>query len=93
MMVPTIDFRFIGIGAQVGCTTLVIVLAAVFGGIWLDRLLGTRPVLTLIFVLGSAPFSLVLTYYIAIRQVRRMQSGPISGAPIAKEDDKSGTKD
>jgi ABC-type transport system involved in cytochrome c biogenesis permease subunit len=92
MPVPTVDFRFMGIGAQVGCLTLAIVLGAVFGGIWLDRLLGTRPVLTLIFVLGSAPFSLVLTYYIAIRQVRRMQSGPTPGASIAKEDELTGKK-
>ncbi len=65
-------------GAQIGCVTLFIVLAAVFGGIWLDRILGTRPVLTLIFVLGSAPFSLVLTFYIARRQIKQMQSGTIA---------------
>lgn len=78
LLVPGFDFRFVGMGAQIGCVTLFIVLAAVFGGIWLDRILGTRPVLTLIFVLGSAPFSLVLTFYIARRQIKQMQSGTIA---------------
>jgi hypothetical protein len=73
--IPTVDFRFVGIGAQVGCATLMIVLVAVFGGIALDNLLGTKPILTLILVLGSAPLSLVLTFYIAMRQVQGMQQG------------------
>jgi hypothetical protein len=31
---------------QVGCVTLVIVLASVFGGLWLDGLFGTKPLFT-----------------------------------------------
>lgn len=59
------------IGGEVGCLTLIIVLAAVFGGLYLDNLFGTKPVLTLIFVLGSAPLALVLTFWVATRAVKR----------------------
>lgn len=71
-----VDMRFVGIGGEVGCATLIIVLVAVFGGLWLDNLLGTKPILTLILVLGSAPLALVLTFYLATRQIRNISSPP-----------------
>jgi F0F1-type ATP synthase assembly protein I len=58
------------VGGEVGCLTLFIVLVAVFGGIWLDRLLGTKPLLTISLVLLSAPLSMVLTFWIATRAVK-----------------------
>jgi len=59
------------IGGEVGCLTLLIVIAAVFGGLYLDKLFGTKPVLTILFVLGSAPLALALTFWVAMRAVRR----------------------
>ena len=61
--------NFAIIGGEVGCLTLVIVLLAVFGGLWLDRLLGTRPLFTVGLVLASAPISLVLTFWVAKRAI------------------------
>jgi F0F1-type ATP synthase assembly protein I len=58
------------VGGEVGCLTLIIVILAVFGGIWLDRILGTKPLFTISLVLISAPLSLVLTYWIAKRAVK-----------------------
>ena len=58
------------VGGEVGCLTLIIVILSVFGGIWLDRILGTKPLFTISLVLLSAPISLVLTYWIAKRAVR-----------------------
>jgi len=60
------------LGGQVGCSTLVIVLVAVFGGIWLDRVLDTKPIFTIMFILGSAPLALVLTYWMAMRSIQKM---------------------
>jgi hypothetical protein len=59
------------VGGEVGCLTLIIVFAAVFGGLYLDNLLGTKPVLTILFVLGSAPLALALTFWVAMRAVKR----------------------
>jgi MFS family permease len=71
----------VAIGAQVGCLTLVIVIFSIFAGITLDRVLGTRPVLTILLVLGSAPIALTLTYFVAMRSIRQMKkpAGPASG--------------
>ncbi len=62
--------KFMLVGGEIGCLTLVIVLGAVFGGLYLDRLFGTKPLLTILLVLASAPLSLILTFFIAKRAVR-----------------------
>lgn len=82
------SMKFMGVGAQVGCLTLMIVLGAVFGGIWLDRVLGTKPVLTVLLVLGSAPFSLFLTFWIAMRSVRDLNPpGPAKPQTYVRKED------
>jgi len=58
------------VGGQVGCATLFIVFLALFVGIGLDKLLGTKPVFSIILILGSAPLSLYLTYKLAMRAVQ-----------------------
>jgi F0F1-type ATP synthase assembly protein I len=58
---------------QVGCLTLVIVLGAVFGGLYLDRHFGTRPWFTLGLVLGSIPVSLVVMFYVSRAAIRRIK--------------------
>jgi F0F1-type ATP synthase assembly protein I len=65
------------VGGEVGCLTLIIVLASVFGGLWLDNLFGTKPLITIILVLASAPFSLVLTIWIAKRAVKDINTLPV----------------
>lgn len=67
------------VGASVGCITIAIVLLAVFGGIWLDNLLGTKPLITVSLVLASAPLSLMLTFWIAMRAVKDLKSPTSSG--------------
>ena len=62
------------VGGQVGCATLAIVLVALFAGIGLDKLFGTKPVFIIIFTLGSAPLSLFLTYKLAMRAVNSINS-------------------
>lgn len=64
------------VGASVGVVTIVIVLLAVFGGIWLDNLLGTKPLITVSLVLASAPLSLALTFWIAMRAVKDLNPPP-----------------
>ncbi len=64
------------IGGEVGCLTLIIVLLAVFGGMWLDKLFGTKPLFTLVLVLGSAPLSLGLTVWVARRSLNMAKNLP-----------------
>lgn len=73
---PALYGRVAGLGAQIGCSTLMIVLAAVFGGIFLDRILKTEGTIVVIFVLGSAPLALALTYWLAMRTVKNLPTQP-----------------
>ena len=49
---------------QVGCLTPVIILGALFAGLWLDRQLETKPLFTILFIIGSAPVSVFVLYRI-----------------------------
>jgi F0F1-type ATP synthase assembly protein I len=52
--------------SQIGCVTVVIVLGALLAGLWLDGVLDTRPLFTILFLLASVPVSLYLLVRIAL---------------------------
>ena len=58
---------------QVGCLTLMIILASVFGGLWLDRTFGTKPVFTLALLFAGIPVSLVVMLLLARRTLARLK--------------------
>lgn len=60
------------VAGQVGCVTVIIVFLALFAGIGLDKLLGTKPAFTILLILGSAPLSLFLTFRLAMRAVKNV---------------------
>ncbi|MBT3322657.1 MAG: AtpZ/AtpI family protein [Anaerolineae bacterium] len=49
---------------QVGCLTPVIILVALFAGLWLDGYFETKPLFTILFIVGSAPISIFALYKI-----------------------------
>jgi len=49
---------------QVGCLTPLILLGALFAGLWLDRQFETKPLFTILFIVGSAPVSVFVLYRI-----------------------------
>lgn len=58
---------------QVGCLTLIIILASVFGGLWLDNLFGTRPVFTLALLFAGIPVSVIVMLVVARRTLARLK--------------------
>ena len=69
-MVNTLLIVLVG---QVGCLTLVVILASVFGGLWLDNTFGTKPVFTLILLLAGIPLSVILMLYVARKTLARLK--------------------
>lgn len=51
-----------GLLGQVGCVTLIIILVALLGGLWLDTRLNTRPWFVLVFLIASIPISLAVMF-------------------------------
>ena len=64
---------FIVMIGQVGCLTLVIILASVFGGLWLDNTLGTKPVFTLVLLFAGIPISVFVMLYVARKTLARLK--------------------
>ena len=42
--------------------TLVIIFGALLAGLWLDKALNTKPILTIVFIIASIPATLFLTF-------------------------------
>lgn len=61
------------IAGGAGCFTLVVVMGAVFLGLWLDQRFTTRPLLTIILVILSIPVSVVGMYGIVRGVISRIQ--------------------
>lgn len=74
--------------SQVGCVTVVVILAALLLGLWLDAHLGTRPWATIVALAASMPVTLVLMLTIVRRLTARIQPMPsIFSSQEAKGDD------
>jgi len=58
---------------QVGCFTPVIILGALFAGLWLDRQFETKPFFTILFIVGSAPVSVFVLYQIVRTATARLK--------------------
>ena len=58
---------------QVGCLTLIIILASVFGGLWLDKTFGTKPVFTLALLFAGVPISVLVMLTVARRTMTRLK--------------------
>jgi len=58
---------------QVGCLTLVIILASVFGGLWLDNAFGTKPVFTLVLLFAGIPVAVFVVLIVARKTLARLK--------------------
>ena len=74
-----VNYAIAGLLGQVGCVTLLFVGAALGIGLWLDSQLNTRPVFTLLLVLGSVPITIFLMVRIVLTGMARIQGRAGSG--------------
>ncbi len=59
---------------QVGCLTLLIILASLGIGLWLDKTFGTRPVFTFLLLLAGTPLSVIAMLWVSRRTIARIKS-------------------
>jgi ABC-type methionine transport system permease subunit len=76
-----LNLTLAGAAGQVGCVTLLIILLAVLGGMWLDARFQTRPLFTLGLVLASIPVSLAAMLFIV-----RLVTSKIKPIPPGEEE-------
>lgn len=68
-----LNLTLVGIVSQVGCLTLVIILASLFLGLFLDSRFNTRPWFTIGLVIVSIPVSLVLMVFVVRTAVKKLK--------------------
>lgn len=68
------NYLLIGLIGQVGCLTMVIVLAAVLGGLALDARFGTKPWFTAGLLVLSIPVSLVIMFFVARKATDKIKA-------------------
>ncbi len=73
------------VAGQVGFLTLCIVLASLFGGLWLDKRLDTRPLFTIILMLASVPVTIVMMFWVVRNATARIKSLPSKKKSPAEE--------
>lgn len=70
------NMTLVTVVGQVGCLTPIILIGALFAGLWLDKFLETRPLFTIIFMVVSAPVAVVVLFYIVRKATDRLK--PVS---------------
>ncbi|MBE0699199.1 MAG: AtpZ/AtpI family protein [Anaerolineaceae bacterium] len=82
-----LNLTLAGAAGQVGCVTLVIILAAVLAGLWLDARFNTRPMFTAILLLASIPVSLAAMLFIVRLFTSKIKAGPPKeNLPLEKQE-------
>ncbi len=79
------------LAGQIAGLTIILIFGAVFGGQWLDKLLGTGHVILISLVLMAGPLSLFLTFKLAMRTVKKLpQSTKVSGVQQKDKEEEAG---
>jgi len=63
-----------GIAGQVGFLTLGIIFVALFGGLWLDKYMDSKPMFTILLLIGSIPVTLFLMFRVVKTATNKIQS-------------------
>jgi F0F1-type ATP synthase assembly protein I len=77
------------IAGQVGCLTLVIIFVALFAGLWLDRTMDTKPLFTIVLLIGSVPVTLFLMFRVvraATSRIKPVQNSDKNKISTPEED-------
>lgn len=86
----SLSLTLVSLISQSGCVTVVILAVALVAGLWLDRQFDSRPLFTLLLVLGSVPVTLYLMVRILTSGLARLQSGRGEAAPSAEMEEEVG---
>jgi len=78
--------RMGSLAAQIAGLSLVLILGAVFGGQWLDKLFGTGHAILIALVVAIGPLSLFLTFRLAMRAVQNLPPPPTTSGKTQSDE-------
>jgi F0F1-type ATP synthase assembly protein I len=81
----SLNLKLASVAGLGGCVVVAVVVAALFGGLWLDGALKTKPLFTLVLVIGSVPVGIFLMYRVAMSVISRSLTPPKMGTSTQGE--------
>lgn len=81
-----INLSLVGIVSQVGCVTLLIIVLALLGGMFIDSRFQTKPWFTIGLLITSVPVSLVIMVFLVRAAVKKMK---LEKPKVAAQEDQS----
>lgn len=84
-----LNLTLAGMAGQVGCVTLIIVVAAILGGLWLDAHFQSRPTFTLILLVLSIPVSVVAMLFIVRKVTSKIKAEPPTKGSLERNSQES----
>ena len=76
------------VAGQVGCLTLIIIFASLFSGLWLDSQFATRPLFTVLLLIGSIPVTLVTMFWVVRKATSHIKPDAKSQLSQSEEADR-----
>lgn len=70
-----LNMTLAAVAGQVGCLTLFIIIVTLFGGLWLDARFDTKPIFTVLLLVGSIPVTIILMFWVVRKATARIQAG------------------
>lgn len=71
-----LNMTMVAVAGQVGCLTVGVIIVSLILGLFLDRQLDTRPVFTIVFLIGSIPVTLVAMFWVVKKATSQVK--PVS---------------
>ena len=84
------NLTLVAVAGQVGCLTLIVVLAALFGGLWLDSQFDTKPMFTVGLMILSVPVTLVAMFWVVRKATSRLEGSSGQESEAIQEEAKGG---
>ena len=77
-----------GFAGTVGVVTIVIIIVALIAGLFLDNQLHTKPLFTILLLLGSVPVTIFIMFRLTLGAISKMKQSQ----PTQKKEEKSGER-
>ncbi|HUF39707.1 MAG TPA: AtpZ/AtpI family protein [Anaerolineales bacterium] len=82
-----LNMTLAAVAGQVGCLTLGIIIVTLLGGLWLDNALGTKPLITVLLLIGSIPVTIILMFWVVRKATAHMTPAQTDIDAIKEETD------
>ena len=85
-----LNMTLAAVAGQVGCLTLLVIIVTLFGGLWLDSWLGTKPLFTVLLLVGSIPVTIILMFWVVRKATAHIKPAGNVETNSIQEDEERG---